>query len=44
MNVLRTEVFAQTDVHWTKVTVSTKNPQVFTVEPQTVTANVVPVP
>jgi len=44
MNVLRSEVFAQTDVHWTKVKVEPKNPQLFIVEPQTVPANVTPVP
>jgi hypothetical protein len=44
MNILRTEVFAQTDVHWTKVKIEPKNPELFIVEPQTVTANVIPYP
>ena len=43
MNILRTETFAQTDVHWTKVKIEPKNPELFIVEPQTVTANVIPV-
>jgi hypothetical protein len=44
MNVTRTEVFAQTDMHWTKVKIEPKNPMLFVIEPQTVFANVLPVP
>lgn len=39
MNFTRTEVFAQNDVHWTKVTVDKENPNLFTLEPQIVPGN-----
>ena len=44
MNFMRTEVFAQTDTHWTVVHVEPRNPNVFVVEPQTVPANVTLIP
>ena len=43
MNVTRTEVFAQTDAHWTRVTVQPKNPHLFVIEPETVPANITPI-
>ncbi len=39
MNFTRTEVFGQTDVHWTKVTVDPKDPNLFSFSPQAVPGN-----
>jgi hypothetical protein len=38
-NFTRLEVFAQTDVHWVKVSVDSKDPDVFSFTPQIVEAN-----
>jgi hypothetical protein len=38
-NFLRTEVFAQNDVHWIKVTVDESNPDIFSFSPRRVPGN-----
>jgi hypothetical protein len=38
-NFTRTEVFAQNDVHWTKITVDKDNPALFVIEPRIVPGN-----